>query len=290
MGLLKSSQSTTIQYAGLPGISKNCLDAVRRYIQFGDQIERVKILSAGQTHCLLLELKSFETIAVKSGFSSGYTGEGPRTFADVLGLLDAHGADIDEYLVRPEFIERLDVSALTVKDVEFMESLRPVRPQRWHDYIYDVYGDSRQECRAWKGFPDVIPWAIIDRRLLDLAKRFFDDPDHCILTGFRRLEDIVRKRLGSNEHGTKLFSSAFNTEKSQLMWKDVEASEQVGRANLFVGGYMAFRNPRAHKEPETDHQALPEFLLLNALFILESQAIDRPEETAAGDKGGSRAN
>lgn len=281
MSLLRKISLAGIQYSGLSGISRSCIDAVRRYIQFGDRIERVKILTAGQEHCLLLELESVETIAIKSGFSSGYSGEGPRTFADVLLLLEAHKATIDEYRVPDALIQRLDDSALTLKDLEFIDSLEPVRPHRWHDYIYDIYGAIKNEHRIWGEFPEVMPWAIIDSRLIDLAKQFFEDPDRCILTGFRRLEDIIRKRLSSDEHSTKLFSLAFNSEKSRLTWEGIESSEQIGRANLFVGAYMAFRNPRAHKELGDGPRALAEFLLLNELFILESKAIERAIENSS---------
>ncbi len=40
--------------------------------------------------------------------------------------------------------------------------------------------------------------------------------------------------------------------------------------NLFTGAYMAFRNPRAHRELAHDlGAALGEFLLLNQLYLLE---------------------
>ena len=51
----------------------------------------------------------------------------------------------------------------------------------------------------------------------------------------------------------------------------MDKSEKVGRINLFTGTYMAYRNARAHKEnPKTE--LLAEFLLLNQLYLLESEA------------------
>jgi hypothetical protein len=62
-------------------------------------------------------------------------------------------------------------------------------------------------------------------------------PDDSILTGFRRLEDIVRKRLPPDAPNVRLFAQAFQSEKSTLVWKDVESGEQIGRGQLFTGAY-----------------------------------------------------
>jgi hypothetical protein len=55
-------------------------------------------------------------------------------------------------------------------------------------------------------------------------------------------------------------------------------SEQIGRTNLFTGAYMAFRNRRAHQEPDPNNtDALQEFLLINHLYNLEQQAVLKVE-------------
>ncbi|MCH8504956.1 MAG: hypothetical protein LAT50_11610, partial [Ectothiorhodospiraceae bacterium] len=53
----------------------------------------------------------------------------------------------------------------------------------------------------------------------------------------------------------------------------LEDAAQKGRANLFVGVYMANRNRRAHKElPSKLSDELREFLLVNELFLLEAES------------------
>ena len=52
--------------------------------------------------------------AVKSGFASGYGGEGPAALSYALQLLEAHGVELEEVEVSADLIERLDDSALTV--------------------------------------------------------------------------------------------------------------------------------------------------------------------------------
>src|SRR4051812_7660644 len=110
-----------IQYSGLPGISSDCQDAVMRLLQYGDQITRARILSCSREHCLLLTINVGDLIAIKSGFGSGYLGEGSHAFSYVLQLLDSHDAQIEEYEVAPDVIERLDNSSLTISDIDNLD-------------------------------------------------------------------------------------------------------------------------------------------------------------------------
>lgn len=74
----KDEQSAGIEYSGIAGSSKECQDAVVRLLQFDDRITRVRILSSPENmHCLLLTINTGDLVAIKSGFASGYGGEGP---------------------------------------------------------------------------------------------------------------------------------------------------------------------------------------------------------------------
>ena len=274
---VEDDDSTEVQYVGLAGISNSCLDAVKRYVQYGDRIERVKVLTtASKMHALLLVIDPLETVAVKSGFSSGYSGEGPRTFAETLRLLIDYGVDIEECEVDEAVMARLDASALTSKDLRSLDSARAVRPTRIHDYIYEGLGRDSRKRGQWSSIRTVMPWSLIDHRIVDLALRFFDESDDSLHRGFRRLEDIVRARIESSGSSSQLMAQAFQGENSRLTWEDVEPAEQNGLAQLFVGTYLAYRNRRAHRElQQRAEDALPEFLLLNHLFVLESKSVNR---------------
>lgn len=262
-----------IQYSGLSGISCDCQHAVQRLLQYGDRITRVRILSCRNDHSLLLTVNVGELVAIKSGFASGYAGEGPSAFSYVLQLLDAVGADIKEYEVAPDLIERLDSSALTKSDVKKLDDAVPVRPTRWHGYVFEKDFASKRSGTLWRGFPALIPFAVIDSRIIDLAISFWEGPDERLLTGYRRLEDIVRKRAGIDAHGAKLFSQAFEGPTAKLGWGDRDNGESIGRALLFKGSFLAHRNPRAHREVEgAANDQLAEFLLLNHLYCLEKNA------------------
>ncbi len=247
-----------------------------RFIQFDERIEEARILTANNVHCILLTLCGDELVAIKSGFRSGYSGEGPRAFAKVLHMLQAYGVDIEESSVSKALLDRIDDSALTKRDIVLIQSCEVVRPMRWFDYIYDAgYGDAKSED-AWALYRPVMPWAIVDSRIVDLATEFFNDPDRSILNAFRRLEDIIRLRLNTDASSTRLFAMAFQGEESHLTWPGLDSGEQKGRGQLFAAVYMAYRNPRAHKEVDSDRSAeLAEFLLLNQLYLLERAAVTR---------------
>ncbi len=262
-----------IQYSGVAGSSKDCQDAVIRLLQFGYSISHTRILTNENTHCLLVELDFGDLIAIKSGFASGFSGEGPSAFSYVLRLLGIHCGEITEHEVNEGIIDRLDKSALTISDIDSIIESKPIRPSRWYEYIKKEYDPRSRLTDLWRYFPHVIPFAVIDDRIADLALNFWDDPDKQLLTGYRRIEEIVRERTGLDEHGNKLFAKAFLGEEALLTWGNVDQSQIKGRANLFTSVFMAYRNPRAHREFRiSPFEYLNEFLLLNHLFVLERSA------------------
>jgi hypothetical protein len=272
--MVKKNKLAGIQYCGIPGASRDCQDSVVRLLQFGDKITRARILSCSNRHCLLLTVNTGDLIAIKSGFSSGYGGEGPRRFSYVLELMNTHDVEIDECEVDETLVERLDRSSLMTSDIEKLDKRKPILPSRWYDYVLEKHYDRARSGTLWDEFPRVIPFAIIDSRISDLAISFWEAPDDRLLKAYRRLEDIVRERTGINEHGAKLFSQAFSGSTPILRWKDIDDGERTGRVNIFTGAYMAHRNPRAHRELKSHSgEQLAEFLILNHLYLLERRAI-----------------
>lgn len=219
-----------------------------------------------------------DLVGIKSGFASGYRGEGPRGLSRALCLLQAHAADIQEFVVSAGVLDRLDRSALTTSDLTALDKARAKVPQRWPRYISEEDAEREIAGTHWHHWcQPVMPFAILDSRVMDLATTFWQDPDARLLTAYRRLEDRVRERTGKAAHGSKLFSVAFRGDDSLLHWSGCDKGEQEGRASLFTGVYMAFRNRRAHRSVDLDPTAaISEFLLLNQLFLLEREAVHAP--------------
>ena len=230
------------------------------------------LVSSGQTHAFLLKTGHDEVIAIKSGFSSGYAGEGPRGLSQALAVLDAHGVEIVETEVPMDFIQRLDQCELTMSDLRRIEST-PQAGGRWYSYVWDRHEGISAHAAA---FPPLIPYALMDERMTEIALDFWDAPNDGLINAYRILEDTVRRRARLSEHGSDLFIKAFNASHPRLVWKGIPSAEQAARAEFFASSYRTFRNPRSHKQPRESRNAqLCELLVVNQLFLLEREAVGR---------------
>lgn len=260
-----------MQYIGVSGSTSQCVKAVESVIFFGDKIESASILSWGQKHALLLETEFNDFIAIKSGFTSGYLGAGPRGLSKVVRLLLRYAQEINEYDVSLSTIEKLDNCFLKQKDLDNIFAQQPIRPNRWQDYIFDTHDNIESViCSA----PFLMPYDILDTRLISIALEFENNPDNALMSAYRKLESCVSEKSGiQNENGSKLFSKAFLGSESPLYWGEIDSGEEKGRANIFSAAYMAYRNRRAHNNLIDDFSGeIRELLLINQLFVLESEA------------------
>jgi len=275
---------TGIQYVGVAGITSPCVNAVLRYLQFGDRITEARLLTCGTTHALALKTDRSERIAVRTGFGSGYSGEAPRGLSTVLHLLLGYGIDVTEIHVTRGMMKRLDSASLTQADLRRIDAPSPAIGGGVYAYV-DVNQALQGLGFALRAaFPPVVPLGLIDERLADLAISFWECPDDSLMQAYRRLEDAVRERTGINAHGAKLFSQAFLGARPRLIWPNAETSEQTARGQVFASAFGAFRNPRAHRQmKESTEDQLAEFLTVNHLFRLEDQAELAAEGGASGE-------
>jgi hypothetical protein len=276
---LRSKDLAGIQYAGLDGITESCISSIATLFGRVDSMKTAGLLTCGNSHGFLIWTEFDEVIAIKAGFGSGYRGEGPCGLAVALVLLQKHRVQIDEYVVDELLMERLSASCLLQTDIDRLEGTSPVRPQRWHDYVYDyrhlVDEDGGGLARHYSL---AIPFGLVDDRIVDLAVDFQRNPDAAIIAAYRRLEDVFRKRTGLAGEGTRLFASAFLGQPPLLRWDVPDEGESKGRAQLFAGAYMAFRNARVHRELKSGAaSALREFMLVNELYLLEAEAMTASE-------------
>ncbi|MCY1523989.1 hypothetical protein D9M68_589040 [compost metagenome] len=266
-----------IQYLGTE-YTQPCLDALRILIQQRNLTDPVRMLTEKSgspiRHAFLITTETQELIFVRPGFTSGYNGEGPRGLALALRLLDAFDFHVEEHIVSSKVMDRILSATLTQQDLMNLESSIKVLPSRLYDYAYDVGMHSRPPAAALRSFEPIIPFGIIDDRIADLAIHFFKDTNAQLLTGYSRLESLIRNRTGLSGAGSKLFSAAFRGSPPLLGWPDIDPNEQAGRANLFISVFQAYRNRRAHNELTADQKHdLAELLLLNNLYLLERTAV-----------------
>lgn len=279
--------ATYLEYAGHCDATPPCEEAVERLLASRRTISKCLILTCrGKnrhgSHALMLTDAVGDVVMVKSGFSSGYGGTGPKGFSATIGLLNWHGVDIDEIEVPSEVLDRLDASALTVDDVALIGAASPIRPSAFWEYAFDDDLTIADRGNPWSNREPVVPLAILDERLAVLARDFWEDPDHVLTRAHRKLEEMVKAKAGitqeeANGGPSKVYSAAFNP-GGRLQWPGLTSSEQAGRAALFVGTVAAYRNPRAHRElRDRPQDALRELLLLNHLFCLEAESESRVE-------------
>jgi hypothetical protein len=287
--LINIEDLAAIQYLGVSGATGESFAGIKRLIHYGDVINEAKLLTChnenSRKHAFLLNVNCGDIFGIKSGFASGYKyrGTGAAGLAKSLMLLIRHKVKIKEYNVDEGLLDRLDNSCLLSTDIIDLEHTKPVKPEKYHNYIYDMYPsvlnapDDVEDERLRGTFPVTIPYAILDARLLDISIDFFENPDNNLMTAFRRLEGIVKQRTNiKGKSGNKLFSEAFLGKESILHWNDEDDGEQAAKANMFSSIYGAYRNPRAHRETQlSDQEALRELLLINQLYVLENLSVLR---------------
>jgi hypothetical protein len=283
-----------IQYVGLNGITQSCVSAIAQQLSnMSEMIHRAALLTCSSYHGFLLFTEYNSAIAVKAGFASGYGGEGPRGLATSLMLLRQRNIEIEEYVVNKDFFERLEYSCLLQSDVDSIKHGNPVRPRRWYDYIHPYEGkdEHEEQLELSQHYPSLMPFGIIDRRIVDLAVEFRGNEDAAIIGAFRRLEEHLRKRTGLTGEGANLFSKIFVQEGCPLRWDVPEKAESKGRGSMFAAAYMAYRNARVHREVESEvDAALREFLLVNELYRLEAEAMTEADIIAKREKAAALEN
>jgi hypothetical protein len=267
-------RASYLQYLGT-GATRDCIEAIEVLLQSPMRITQAHLLTRkekGQSkgaHGFLLKFDPTGAVVIPPGFASGYGGEGPRGLSYALALFESLGIRVDEVFIDKQMYERLSSMQLTRADLARIEEAVP-RSVYDSEYIGERDYEDARHGTLWSGRVDpILPLALVAPPLADLVPSLRDNPDHALMTGYRRLEDRIRALTGLTTSSTKLLSSAFLGDEAALEWRKLDLGEQIGRAQLFTGTYMAFRNRRAHREQ--DHalaDEVQEFLLLNLLFDL----------------------
>lgn len=277
MNLFGASGLATIQYHGSHYTTQSCLDAIARLLSAGAVIKRALLLTHEAKHGFYLDVQDPEPICIRCGFTSGYSGEGPAGLAIALHLFRRFEIEVEEVLVSDGLLTRINENRLTEADLGSIVDADIVRPIRTDAYKYDgLQHRGRPGPQMREQFAPVVPWFALDDRLIDLAIVLSRDPDKAVFEAFRRLESLVKKRcefpLGLA--GSDVFKKAFRGSGAVLTWRDVSRGEIEGRAQMFEAAFMAYRNPRAHREEVGgEARAYREFYVANELFLLEAEAV-----------------
>jgi hypothetical protein len=288
-----SAPPAQIEYRGMRGTTQLCLEALASYLQERREKDLAILLSGPRdkykcrSHAFLLTVGGSPELFISDGFSSGYMGEGPHGLISAISMLETSGWDINEVTLDGPLFQRLCAGLATWNDLGRILKRRRRPISHVFCYVPHESLDHDEMRRQWRMAAVNIPLPLIDARILDIAVRFWTDPDGLLGKAYRRLEDLVRKRCGfngANDYGAKVFSKAFGHDKSPLVWR-VNDEDSVCYAPLFTATFSGFRNSRAHRDPgfESEHGLARELLQLNQLFVLEAQLVQRqaPSESAS---------
>ena len=115
------------------------------------------------------------------------------------------------------------------------------------------------------------------------------NPQADIENAFTHFEDHLLKRVSgdSNLYGNRLIRTAYEGEKSKLIYK-YDGKDYTGHLNnLMSGAYSIFRNPRHHKIVEDDEQKAQAIIALVELLI---EFVDESEERVIKQEGEPQEN
>ena len=276
---LFNQPSEEIQYLGTP-YTQDCIEAIALVLQIEEQVETALVLTYDHNHCFLI--KGYRSLyLIRNGFRSDHISEGYKGFVKALKLLQTHQVDIKELIVTLKEFETIKQNSLGDNHIETFLNNPSSRTNTIYEYISNLDYMLDKPLKTDNYYPNGLPLALIDERILDLALKFKTDADSSIMNAYTRLEDIVREKIDSKKFSSSLMEDVFcsDLKKNRLSifkWEseNEESSTAIGR--LFVNTFKAYRNQRAHSEVKKSLKQLQrEFLLINELYLLESEAIKR---------------
>lgn len=115
-------RSIDIKYEGSTKATQYCIDDFMKRLYGSRKITDMTILTCKNYHALMLCFENQDYIVfIKSGLTSGYSGEGPKGTSLIIRLAEEAGIIIKELKAAPSLFKRINSSCTTVKDVEFIK-------------------------------------------------------------------------------------------------------------------------------------------------------------------------
>ena len=115
-------RSVDIKYEGSTRATQYCIDDFMKRLYGSRKITDMTILTCEKYHALMLCLENRDIVVfIKSGLTSGYSGEGPKGTSLIIRLAEEAGITIKELNAVPSLFKRINSSLATVKDVEFIK-------------------------------------------------------------------------------------------------------------------------------------------------------------------------
>lgn len=115
-------RSIDIKYEGSTRATQYCIDDFMKRLYGSRKITDMTILTCEKYHALMLCFENRDIVVfIKSGLTSGYSGEGPKGISLIIRLAEEAGITIKELKATTSLFKRINSSRATVKDVEFIK-------------------------------------------------------------------------------------------------------------------------------------------------------------------------
>lgn len=115
-------RSVDIKYEGSTRATQYCIDDFMKRLYGSRKITDMTILTCQNYHALMLCFENRDLVVfIKSGLTSGYSGEGPKGTSLIIRLAEEAGITIKELKATTSLFKRINSSLATVKDVEFIK-------------------------------------------------------------------------------------------------------------------------------------------------------------------------
>ena len=114
--------SIDIKYEGSTRATQYCIDDFMKRLYGSRKITDMTILTCQNYHALMLCFENRDIVVfIKSGLTSGYSGEGPKGTSLIIRLAEEAEITIKELKATASLFKRINSSRTTVKDVEFIK-------------------------------------------------------------------------------------------------------------------------------------------------------------------------
>ena len=114
--------SIDIKYEGSTRATQYCIDDFMKRLYGSRKITDMTILTCEKYHALMLCFENRDLVVfIKSGLTSGYSGEGPKGTSLIIRLAEEAGIPIKELNITTALLKRINSSLATKKDVDFIK-------------------------------------------------------------------------------------------------------------------------------------------------------------------------
>ena len=271
-----------VQYMGMPGKSSPCLWAVDAIVNSEHPPRKASIVtwmkdrydSQGEHLFLFWDWNLVPLTVVHSGFTSGYPGEGPRSFSMALCMImDRLIPTNDIFLGQAEFYA-IENRRLTPQLIELLRRADD-KPAAWVE-ISPGHWQQVEDQAFWATHHE--PKIVFDHIDPDISKQcrsiYLHDPGAAVAKAFIVVEERLRTLVGQSSEGEdpligeRLITKALNPKNGILADESLTSSEREGLYLMFKGAYQFVRNPRAHRIVDENDTQLAVELLYHADLLL----------------------